>query len=186
MPEPESNVASMLQGQGFEIVNGNRIKDTERLSEDTRATILDKLLVHKPTMCHMCIMRLDKSFGKLHISGKFGQWLTTDDSDEIHVHTQLNVFYDMEAEDPFGRMRPRKSNIAISICEGLKNEIESMVKSNAAAVSCTDINCLLLMVEEMEITYFPLQDDGSVDRTAAPLVLDRNSDLTQIFREHVI
>jgi hypothetical protein len=48
-----------------------------------------------------------------------------------------------------------------------------MIKSNAAAVSCTDIDRrLLLMVEEMKITYFPLQDEGSVDQTAPPLVLD--------------
>jgi hypothetical protein len=186
IPEPESNVALMLQGRGFEIVNSDRIKDTERLNEDTRATVLEKLLEHKATMCRVCVMRLDKSYGKLDIAGKFGQWLTTDSSNEIHVHIPLNVFYDMDAEDPFIRMSVRKSNIAISIREGLKNRIESMVKSNAATVSCTDIDRLLLVVEEMEITYFPLQDDGSVDRTAIPLVLDRNSDLTKIFKEHVI
>ena len=40
---PDSFVTEMLQGQGFIIVNDNRIKNTDALSADTRATILDKL-----------------------------------------------------------------------------------------------------------------------------------------------
>jgi hypothetical protein len=98
-------------------------------------------------------MRLNKSYGKLNISGEFGQWLTTDGSNEIQVHIPLSVFYDTDAEDPFIRMNVQKSNITISIREGLKNKIESMVKSNAATVSCADIDRLLLVVEEMDIIF---------------------------------
>ena len=60
-----------------------------------------------------------------------------------------------------------------------------MIKKNPTLVSCTDIDRLLLMVEEVKITYYPLQDDGNVDRSVPPLVLDRNSDFTQIFKKHV-
>ena len=74
----------------------------------------------------------------------------------------------------------------MSIREELKFQIEEIVKASPDAASCTDINRLLLMVEEMEIMYFPLHSNGKVDRTAVPLVLDHNSDLTQIFKEHAI
>ena len=74
----------------------------------------------------------------------------------------------------------------MSIREELRFQIEETVKANPNAASCTDINRLLLMVEEMEIAYFPLHSNGKVDRTAVPLVLDHNSDLTQIFKEHAM
>ena len=137
-------------------------------------------------MCRVCLIRLDKTFAKLEISGEFGQWLTANGSNEIHVHVPLNVFYDMEDENPLDAMQPRKSNVTMSIREELKFQIEEIVKASPDAASCTDINRLLLMVEEMEITYFPLHSNGKVDRTAVPLVLDQNSDLTQIFKEHTI
>ena len=92
----------------------------------------------------------------------------------------------LEDKNPLDTMQPRKSNVAMSIREELKFQIEEIVKASPDAASCMDINRLLLMVEEMEITYFPLQSDGKVDRAAVPLVLDRNSDLTKIFKAHVI
>ena len=95
------------------------------------------------------------------------------------------MFYDLEAEDPFLRMKPRKNNVALVIREGLKDKIESLIKENSKLVKCTDIERLQLMMEEVKITYCPLQDDGNVDRSAPPLTLDRNSDLSQIFKEHV-
>ena len=176
----------MLQGQGFVIVNGDRIKNTDGLSAETRATILDKLTDNQQAMCRKCLIRLDKTYAKLEISGDFGQWLTANDSNEIHVRVPISVFYDTKAEHPLDAMRPRKSNVAMSIREELKCQIEEIVQASPDAASCMDISCLLLMVEEMEITYLPLQSDGRVDREAVPLVLDRNSDLTEIFTNHAI
>ena len=166
----------MLQGQGFGIVNDNRIKNTDALSAETRATILDKLTENQQIMCRMCLIRLDKTYAKLEISGEFGQWLTANGSNEIHVRVPLNVFYDLEDENPLDAMQPQKSNVAMSIREELKFQIEEIVKASPDAASCTDINRLLLMVEEMEITYFHF----------IPMVLDRNSNLTQIFKEHAM
>ena len=74
--DPNSNVASMLQGRGFEIIDDDKIKDTACLSRETRETILDNLLAHKQTMCHICVVKLNKTCGKLDISDEFGQWLT--------------------------------------------------------------------------------------------------------------
>ena len=91
---PDSNVAAMLQGQGFVIVNGDRIKNTDALSAETRATILDKLTKNQHAMCRMCLIRLDKTYANLEISGEFGQWLTVNGSNEIHVRVPLSAFYD--------------------------------------------------------------------------------------------
>ena len=75
MTESESTLALMLQGQGFEIIDNERIKDTDGLNEETQATVLEKLLENKEVMCRMCIIRLNRSVGKLDISGEFGEWL---------------------------------------------------------------------------------------------------------------
>ena len=151
-----------------------------------RATILDKLTANQQAMCRVCLIRLDKTYANLEITGEFGQWITANGSNEIHVNIPLNVFYNMEEEHPLDGMQPQRSNVAMSICEELKFQIEEIIKANPEAARCTDINRPPLMVEEMEITYLPLNSDGKVNRSAVPLILDRNSDLTQIFKEHVI
>ena len=160
---PDSNVAAMLQGQGFVIVNSDRIKNTDGLSAETQATILDKLTADQKTMCRACLIRLEKTYAKLEISGEFGQWLTANGSNDIHVRVPISAYYDPEDENPLDAMQPRKSNVAMSIREELRFQIEEIVKASPDAASCTDINRLLLMVEEMEITHLPLQSDGRVD-----------------------
>ena len=89
--------------------------------------------------------------------------MTANGSNEIHVRVPISVYYDPEDENPLDAMQPRKSNVAMSIREELRFQIEEIVKASPDAASCTDINRLLLMVEEMEITYLPLQSDGRVD-----------------------
>ena len=58
-----------------------------------------------------------------------------------------------------------------NIREEIKSQIQTFIEDNPEHVVCTDIERILLMVEEMEITYLPLQEDGdsagSVDRNAA-------------------
>ena len=115
---PDSNVAATLQGQGFVIVNDNRIKNIDALSAETRATILDMLTENQQAMCRMCLIRLDKTYAKLEISGEFGQWLTANGSNEIHVRVPLNVFYDLEDENPLDTMQPQK---VMSQCQFVKN-----------------------------------------------------------------
>jgi hypothetical protein len=169
--ESEHTLALMLQGRGFEIINNERIKDTDGLNEETRATVLEKLLENKEVMCQMCLIRLNRTVCKLDISSKFGEWLTDHGNQTIHVNMPLQVIHDMNTEDPFIPMNVRRFNAGILIHEGLKSQIESIIEKNPTLVSCTDVDRLLLIVEEMEITYFPLNRDGDGDRSATPLVL---------------
>jgi hypothetical protein len=184
--ESESTLALMLQGRGFETINNERIKDTNGLNEETQATVLEKLLENKEVMCRMCIIRLNRYVGKLDISGEFGEWLTDHVSQLIHVSVPLQVFHDMSNEDPFVPMNVPRFNVGIFIREGLKSQIESMIEKNPTIVNCTGIDRLLLIVEEMEITYFPLNGDGDIDQLATPLVLNLSSDLCALFKDHVI
>jgi hypothetical protein len=84
----------------------------------------------------------------------------------------LQVFQDMNAADPFIPMNVRRFNAGKLIREGLKSQIESMIKKNPTIVSCTDVDCLLLIVEEMDIAHFPINRDGNVERSATPLALN--------------
>jgi hypothetical protein len=92
----------------------------------------------------------------------------------------------MTIADPFAALSIQRFNAGIFIREGLKNWIEFVVTKHPDIISCTDMERLLLVVEEMEITYLPLNDTGDIDRSATPLVLDRSSDLCEIFKDHVI
>jgi hypothetical protein len=72
------------------------------------------------------------------------------------------------------------------IREGLKNMIESFIDNNDTIISCTDMDCLLLIVGELEIMYLPVDNNGDVDRSCTPLVLTRGSDLRSLFKDIVI
>jgi hypothetical protein len=45
---------------------------------------------------------------------------------------------------------------------------------------------LLLVVEELKITYSPIDRDGDVDELGIPVVLTQSSDLHALFKDHVI
>jgi hypothetical protein len=175
--ESESTLALMLQDQGFEIIDDGKNKDTDGLNAETRATVVEKLLQNKEVMCRISLVRLNRTICKLDISGKFGEWLSDHGNQTIHVNMPLQVFHDMNAADPFVPMNVRRFNAGILIREGLKSQIELMIKKIPTIVSCTDNDRLLLIVEEINITYFPINCDGDVDRSATPLVLDQSSDL---------
>ena len=76
--------------------------------------------------------------------------------------------------------------------EEIKSQIQALIEENPEHVVCTDIERILLMVEELEITYLPLQEcgrgktPGNIDRKATPLILDRSSDLSEILKDHTI
>jgi hypothetical protein len=72
------------------------------------------------------------------------------------------------------------------IREGLKSLIESFIDNNDTLISCTNMGHLLLIVEELEITYLPVDNNGDVDRLGTPLVLTRGLDLRSLFKDHVI
>ena len=72
------------------------------------------------------------------------------------------------------------------IREGLKSPIELFIDNNDTLISCTDMDRLLFIVEELEIMYLPVDNNGDVDRSGTPLVLTRGSDLRSLFKDHVI
>jgi hypothetical protein len=184
--ESESTLALMLQDRAFEIIDDGNIKDADGLNEETWATVLEKLLKNNKVMSRLCLVRFNRAIGKLDISGKFGEWLSDHGNQTVHVNMPLQVFHDMNAADPFVPMNVRRFNAGMLIREGLKSQIELMIEKNPTIVSCTDMNRLLLIVEEMDITYFPINRDGDVDRSATPLALNQSSDLCTLFKDHVI
>ena len=183
------HVKAMLQGKRFEI-NGGEIQHTDGLSAENREIIVGNLIADEDALCRICITRLRQTFARINLIGPFGQWLTHNHSREVHVHLPLGTYYDLKSPRPMSTLRVRKSNIAMHIREELKCQIQKVIEDNPEHVVCTDIERLLLMVEEMEITYLPLQERGktagNVDRNAAPLILDRSSDLSEIFKDHAI
>jgi hypothetical protein len=58
------------------------------------------------------------------------------------------------------------------IRDHLKNLIEDYVDINWTICSCTNLNRLLLLVYELEITYMHIDNDGNTTHTAAQLILD--------------
>ena len=115
--------------------------------------------------------------------------LTDDHTQAVHVRLPVGASYDIKDPHPMNTLQIRKSNVAMWIREDLKHQIQDIIEGNSEYVSCTDIDRLLLMVEEMKITCLPLQGHGdaagNVDRKATPLILNRNSDLSGIFKDHV-
>jgi hypothetical protein len=68
-------------------------------------------------------------------------------------------------------------NIGAVIRDHLKDLIEDYVDNNQKRFSCTNLNRLMLLLYELEITYMPIDDNGDILRTAAPLILDQHADL---------
>jgi hypothetical protein len=56
------------------------------------------------------------------------------------------------------------------------------VDNNQAICTCTNLERLLLLIYELEITYMPVDIDGDVVNTATPLILDRHTDLCPLFK----
>ena len=183
------HVKAMLEGKRFEI-KGGKIQHTDGLSAENREIIVGNLIADEDALCRICIARIRQTFASIDLIGPFGQWLTHNHSREVHVHLPLGTYYDLKSPRPMSTLRVRKSNIAMHIREDLKCQIQRVIDNNPEHVVCTDIERLLLMVEEMEITYLPLQErgktPGNVDRNATPLILDRSSDLSEIFKDHTV
>ena len=188
--EPSTYVKAMLQGKGFEI-KGHEIQHTDGLSAENREIIVENLIADQDALCRICLTRLRQTFARINFVSPLGQWLTHDHSQEIHVQLPVGTYYDLKNPRPMSTLRICKDNIVMHIREEIKCQIQKVVEGNPTHVVCTDIEHLLLIVEEMEITYLPLQERGSktagnVDRNATPLILDRSSDLSEIFRDHVV
>ena len=184
-----THVKQMLLGKGFEIKSGV-VQHTDGLSEENRETIVSNLMANEEALCRINASRIRQTFAGINPVGPFGRWLTNNYSRAIHVRLPLSVYYDVNSSRPMRTLQIHKSNIAIHIREEIKSQIQTYIEDNPEYIVCTDIERVLLMVEEMEITYFPLQEDGktpgNVDRKATPLILGRSSDLSEILRDHTV
>ena len=72
------------------------------------------------------------------------------------------------------------------IRDHLKDLIEDYVDNNRAICSCTNLDRLLFLIYELEITYMPIDNDGNIIHTATPLILDRHADLCPLFKTRVM
>jgi hypothetical protein len=97
----DSALALMPQGRGFEIIDGKIIKDTDGLTMETRATVIEKVLENKEIMCQICLTRLSKALCKIEISNEFGDCMHDHGKLAIHIRIPLQLFHDMTHEDPF-------------------------------------------------------------------------------------
>jgi hypothetical protein len=77
-------------------------------------------------------------------------------------------------------------NVGTMIRDHLKNLIEDYVDNNQAICTCTNLERLLLLIYELEITYMPVDTDGNVINTATPFILDRHTDLCPLFKIHAM
>jgi hypothetical protein len=78
----------------------------------------------------------------------------------------------MPLNDPFPSFSMRSFNVGAMIRDHLKNLIEDYVDNNQAICTWTNLEHLLLLIYELEITYMPVDIDSNVINTATPLILD--------------
>jgi hypothetical protein len=137
-------------------------------------------------MCRTCLIKLNSAVCNVEISDKFGQWMTEHGTSYIHLPLLLQLLYNMTHSNPFVPFGMQEFNDGTMIREGLKNLIELYIATNRSICSCTNLERLLFIIEELEITYLPIDINGDVDQVATPLVLTRRSDLRQLFKTHVV
>jgi hypothetical protein len=181
----DSMVMQMLQGQGF-VIDDGKFKDTDGLTAETRATIVEKLFEHKIMMCQTCLIKLNTAVCNVEKSNKFGQWMMEHGTSYIHLPLPLQLFCNMTHPDPFVPFGMQEFNVGAAIHDRPKNLIEVYVANNASICTCTDLERLLFIIEELEITYLPINSNGDINRAATTLVLIRCSDLRQLFKTHVM
>jgi hypothetical protein len=58
--------------------------------------------------------------------------------------------------------------------------------NNRTICTCTNMERLLLIIYELEITYMPADTDGNIVNTATPLILDRHTDLCPMLKNRAM
>jgi hypothetical protein len=166
-----ATLAQMLQGKGL-IFDVGILRNTTDLSPETRATIVSMVLADKNAMFRICLVKLSNVVCNVEISDDFKFWMTKNRTTEIQIPIPVQEYYVMTLDDPFPSFSMRTFNVSTMICDHLKNLIEDCVDNDWTVCSCTNLNLLLLLIYELEITYMPIDNDGNIIRTAAPLTLD--------------
>jgi hypothetical protein len=178
-------VEQMIQGNGF-IVEGGIFKDTGSLAPETRATIVSKIHTEKRVMFRICADKLNNVIGNIDITGEFGLWMTENETITIQLPNLVQLSYDNDLEDPYPTLGLRIASIGTQIRDGLKNLIEDYINDNRTTCSCTDLPHLLLIIDDLEITYLSINSKGNVDCMGAPQILGRHTDLRQVLKLHAM
>jgi hypothetical protein len=108
--------------------------------------------------------------------------MTKNGTTNIQIPMPVQQYYDMALDDPFPSFSMQAFNVGTMIRDHLKNLLEDYVDNNRTVCPCTNLDRLLLLIYELEITYMPVDDSGNIIRTATPLTLDQHSDLCQLFK----
>jgi hypothetical protein len=137
-------------------------------------------------MFRIRLVKLNNVVCDVEISNDFGLWITQHRTTEIQIPIPVQQYYDMTLDDPFPSFSMRSFNVGTMIRDHLKNLIEDYVDNNQAICTCTNLDHLLLLIYELEITYMPVNIDGHIINTATPLILDRHSDPCPLFKTHAM
>jgi hypothetical protein len=112
--------------------------------------------------------------------------MTENGTANIQIPAPVQQYCDAALDDPFPSFSMRTFNVGAMIRDHLKNLIEDCVEKNWTTCTCTNLDRLLLLIYELEISCMPVDNDGSIDRTATPLILDRHLDLCPLFKIHAM
>jgi hypothetical protein len=190
-PEKESAadmlnaVEQMLQGQRLD-VKKRVFKNTASLAPETWSTIVLKILADKKVMFRICINQLNNAICNIEISSDFGLWMTKNGTTNLQLPLSVQLHYDITLEDPFSALSLRAMSIGTVIHDSMKNLIEDYVNDNQTICTWTNLSYLLLIIDELEITYMSVDSNGDVNCTGTPEILGRCSDLRQLLKIHAM
>jgi hypothetical protein len=176
-----ATLAQMLLGNGLVFDDGT-LRNTLDLTSENRKSIVSTVLNDKSTMFRICLVKLSNVVCNVEISDDFGLWLAKDGTMKIQIPIPTQHYYNATLEDPFRSFFMRTFNIGAVTRDHLKGLIEDYVDNNQKCCSCTNLNRLMLLLYELEITYVPINDNGDILHTAAPLILDQHADLCPLFK----
>jgi hypothetical protein len=108
--------------------------------------------------------------------------MTKQGSVHIQIPIRTQLFYDDRLVDPFPTLCLLILNIGPMIRGGLKNQIEDYINNNKSICSCTNLPCLMLIIDDLEITYLSVDNNGNIDNAGGPQILGRCSDLCQLLK----
>ena len=175
----------MLQGNGLVFEDG-KLRHTSDLAPENRKSAVSTVLNDKSAMFRICLTKLSNVVCNVEISDDFGLWMTKNGTTTIQIPIPTQQYYDVTLEDPYCSLSMRTFNVGAMIRGHLKDMIEDYVDNNQNRCSCANLNRLMLILFELEITYMPIDDNGDVLRTAAQLILDRHTDLCPLFKIHTM
>ena len=137
-------------------------------------------------MFRICLTKLSNVICNIEISGDFGLWMTKNGTTAIQIPIPTQQYYDITLEDPYRSVSMRTFNVGAMIRDHLKDIIEDYVDNDQNHCSCANLNRLMLLLFELEITYLPIADNGNILRAVDPLILNRHTDLCPLFKVHAM